>query len=120
MKTMPQEMEVWYLIPALRRELSVVFSKENGLKQKEIAKIMGITEASVSHYVKEKRGGNVKFSNPEKEIVKLYAGKIIKNPDDIMKILYELCSQLRKKGVLCRMHREMDKSVSKKCSICRG
>ena len=39
---MPQEIEVWYIIPALRRELAKQMV-EAGLTQKKIADLMGIS-----------------------------------------------------------------------------
>ena len=48
---MPQEIEVWYIIPAVRRELAKSMVKI-GLKQKQIAVTLGITEAAVSQYLK--------------------------------------------------------------------
>ena len=41
-KTMPQEIEVWYLIPAIRREVANVLIAEHKLKQKMIAVILMI------------------------------------------------------------------------------
>ena len=52
----PQEIEVWYILPAIRKELVRVF-KEKGKSGKEIAFLLGITPASVSQYGKDKRGG---------------------------------------------------------------
>ena len=66
---MPQEVELWYLIPALRREIAKILVKDYDLSQVEIAKILKITESAVSQYLKEKRGNELKFT--EKEIRKL-------------------------------------------------
>ena len=41
---MPQEIEVWYLIPALRKELARIFIKDYGLAQKKAAELLGISE----------------------------------------------------------------------------
>ena len=50
----PQEIEVWYVLPAIRKEL-VVTLKEKNLTQKKIAEFLNITEAAVSQYIKQKR-----------------------------------------------------------------
>ena len=39
-ETMPQEIEVRYILPAIRRELARVFIEEHKLSQKETAKIL--------------------------------------------------------------------------------
>ena len=51
----PIELEYWFILPALRRLVAKTL-KDGGLKQKEVAKILGITEAGVSQYLKGSRG----------------------------------------------------------------
>ncbi len=51
----PLELEYWFILPALRRAVAQTL-KNNGLKQKDVAKILGITEAGVSQYLKGSRG----------------------------------------------------------------
>ena len=47
----PIELEYWFILPALRRAVAQTL-KDEGLKQKQVAKILGITEAGVSQYLK--------------------------------------------------------------------
>ena len=54
---LPQEIELWYVIPAIRKQL-VIELKRKGLKQKAIAPILGITEAAISQYNRDKRACN--------------------------------------------------------------
>ena len=66
---MPQEVEVWYVLPAIRRELAKVMKtktvqradedgdkKEHKITQKEIAKMLGVTEPAITQYLLRKRG----------------------------------------------------------------
>ncbi|HLC55710.1 MAG TPA: hypothetical protein VJJ23_00555, partial [Candidatus Nanoarchaeia archaeon] len=65
---MPQEIEVWYIIPALRREFASIL-KEKGFPQKQIAEKLKLTESAVSQYLKLKRAKDLDFdSNIQKEI----------------------------------------------------
>lgn len=43
---MPQEVEVFYAIPALRREMAFAM-KASGKKQKEIAKLLCVEESTI-------------------------------------------------------------------------
>jgi len=52
----PIEIEYWYILPTLRREVAVNLKEFGRLRQKEIADILGITEAAVSQYIKGTRG----------------------------------------------------------------
>ena len=51
---LPQEIELWYVIPSLRKALVTVLKKK-GMKQKDIAPLLGISEPAVSQYMKDKR-----------------------------------------------------------------
>lgn len=117
-RIMPQEIEVWYLIPALRKELARIFVEDNGLSQKKAAEILGITDAAISQYVNSKRGSEIKFSKDEIAKIKKVAGDIIKNDGDIMKKIYQLSVSLRGSKAICNVHMSQDKNVEKGCDIC--
>ena len=117
-KVMPQELEVWYLIPALRKELARIFVEEYGLKQKKAAECLGITEAAISQYLKAKRGNEIKFSDKAKKEIEEAAKSVIENKEDIMKKIYELCISMRKSKAMCDFHRLQDKRVPKNCELC--
>mgnify|MGYP001413296108 CR=1 FL=1 len=117
-KLLPQEIEVWYLIPSLRKEFAKIFIKDYGLTQKKVAKILGITEAAISQYLNSKRGSESKFSVKEKKEIKKSADKIMKKPGDFMKILYNLCNSLRESKTICELHKNHDKTIPRNCDIC--
>jgi predicted transcriptional regulator len=117
-RIMPQEIEVWYLIPALRRELARIFVEDYGLSQKKAAEILGITNAAISQYLSQKRGNEIKFSKDEIEKIKKKAGEIIKDEKEVMKKIYELSILLRKSKAICSIHMNQDKNVDEKCDIC--
>ena len=57
----PQEIEVFYVLPALKRYLSI-YMKENGLNQSEIAIMLDLEKAAVSQYINNKRGNKIHVS----------------------------------------------------------
>ena len=118
---LPQEIEAWYLIPAIRRELSIILVEKEKLKQKEAAEILGITEAAVSQYIKQKRGAEVEFSEKEKEGIQKCARELTKtkNQTKIRKLIFGLCVNLRGSKSICDLHRLKDKEIPKKCDICK-
>ncbi len=67
MKLMPQEIEVRYILPAIRKQLTIALAKD-GLKQNQIARLLNITPAAVSQYIKEKRGTTNFPKNIQEEI----------------------------------------------------
>ena len=114
---LPQEVEVWYLIPAIRRELAKILL-DKGKNQKEIAEILNLTESAVSQYLKGKRGGELGFNVEEKKIINKYADKILNNKEDVKKLLFELTKELGISEKLCEIHKKHDSSVDKNCKIC--
>lgn len=53
---LPSEIESKSLIPAVRAIIAKKLSQEHSLKEEEIAKMLGVTQAAVSHYVRGTRG----------------------------------------------------------------
>lgn len=118
MKSMPQEIEIWYLIPALRREIAKILISDFQLSQKEVSRILFITESAVSQYLKSKRGSELQFSDNEKELIKQTANIIYEKQSDANENLYRLCVRLRGCESVCRFHRKHDCSIAENCNLC--
>src|SRR3989344_4957961 len=118
MNVMPQELEVWYLLPALRRELVKVFIKDYNLKQKEASSLLGITEAATSQYLKSKRASELKFTKDDVKKIKEYAEKIVKDRKHVMEYIYNLCHELRGSKSICDLHKKYTKNIPANCDIC--
>ncbi len=112
---MPQELELWYVLPALRKELAIELKKA-GFKQKEIAEKLNITAAAVSQYIRSKRASGIDVKRGLCSELKREA-KNIADGKSYIECLQRLCIALRKKGRLCEIHRKID-SVPKDCCIC--
>jgi len=115
---MPQEIEVWYIIPAIRRELAKSMVKNYNLNQKQIAEIMGITEAAISQYLSSKRGKEVIFSDVILEETKISAKKIIENPTMLVPEMMRLTKLTEVKQVMCDLHKKQDVKLPEDCDIC--
>jgi predicted transcriptional regulator len=86
----PCEKIVWYLLPAIRKELAKDLIQEFNLSQKETAKKLGLTEAAVSRYVSGKRGGlDILDDETQKEIQEA-SKRIIKG--DKKTVVNETCN----------------------------
>ncbi|MGB9637007.1 MAG: transcriptional regulator [Thermoplasmata archaeon] len=88
MKEVPCERAVWEILPAIRRELSIILVKEHAISQRNTAKILGLTEAAVSQYINAKRGENLSFSSEIMREIKKSAGAILVNEE---RTAHELC-----------------------------
>lgn len=115
---MPQEIEVWYIIPALRRELAKSMVADIRLTQKDIAKVMGITEAAVSQYIHSKRAKEVIFGKEILKEVKKSAKAIAENKDMLIPEMMKLTRLTEVKHVMCDLHKKHDISIPKGCETC--
>lgn len=115
---MPQEIEVWYIIPALRRELTKYMIESLNLTQKKVAEVIGITESAVSQYINSKRAKEVVFSNAVLNAVGESAKKIA---DDKRKLIPEMMNLTRLtevKQVMCDIHKKQDIVLPEDCDSC--
>ena len=125
---LPQEVELWYVIPAIRKAL-VTELKKHSLKQKEIAPLLGITESAVSQYMRDKRASvcyDAFQETPLKEDIKESAEIILnqkksESPDPAvaMREVNRLCKLIRESKVICDIHRKQKPKMGK-CDICFG
>ena len=117
-KVMPQEIEVWYLLPALRREVAKSLIKKHKLNQKKVAEILGITEAAISQYLNSKRATEIKFTTKESKEIDKASQEIIKHQEQAMNYMYKLSRLFRGSDVLCRLHKRHDSHIKKDCRLC--
>ncbi len=101
----PQEIEVFYILPAIRRYFAM-YMKLQGLKQNKIAEILHIEKSAVSQYIKKKRGNNVEFGeNILNEIAK--SASKIKDEFSLLGETQRLLRLIRSSGDLCRIHKNI-------------
>lgn len=111
----PQEIEVFYVLPALRKELAIVM-KANGKSQKEIAKLLAVTEPAVSQYMSSKRASILKFSDKIKEVIKISANNIT-SENTLMREMQNLVKLIRDERVVCQIHESLG-GAPKNCNVC--
>jgi predicted transcriptional regulator len=110
-----QELEVWYVIPAIRKELALAM-KNSGMKQVEIAKRLDLTKSAITQYLNKSRGNEIKFNEDIKSQISDSA-KRIENAQDTIREIQHLISITRDQKVACQLHKIMDKNYDS-CGIC--
>jgi predicted transcriptional regulator len=109
-----QEIEVWYVIPAIRREIAKAMMKKK-VKQREIANMLGVTDAAVSQYLSSKRASEVKFSKRMSNEISKSAERIADGTNTIKEI-QRLCRLCHEDGVCCFIHKHH--GAPKDCKVC--
>ena len=115
---LPCEIIVWYLLPSIRGELAKELSRQ-GLRQKDIAARLGITQPAVSQYLKDKRGKELKLSEEALARVHALAKKMVDKVDEsvVRTEVCIICAIAKESNLLCDLHRSLEK-VPDDCSVC--
>ncbi len=100
----PQEIEVYYIIPTIRKHLAYAL-KKRGMTQKDIAKLFMVRESTVSQYFNSKRASLVSFNPRVIEELEKSAEKI-KNNLDMIKETQKLLKVVRETRTLCDIHKK--------------
>ncbi|NHI89136.1 MAG: hypothetical protein EAX87_06400 [Candidatus Thorarchaeota archaeon] len=144
---MPQEVEVWYVLPAIRRELAKAMKtktisrpNEEGemvdhkITQKEIARMLGVTEPAITQYLLKKKG---RRSRGDQVVIPDIILKEIDKSADIMIQEFEKAREtdeeifedmtreinriikiMRDEGIMCDIHKEFCAHVEDPCDAC--
>jgi len=115
---MPQEIEVWDILPALRRELSKALVKDYSINQKEVARLLRITGPAVSQYLKEKRAKDIVFGKNITKEIRRSAKKIIGNKDVLIAEIQRLCNLNGIKMLVCKIHKGKSAAIPRNCCVC--
>jgi len=116
MYLLPQEIEVWYIIPAVRKELAKLLVKRHKLSYEKAGNILGISKAAVSQYLSNKRANKIKLSEEiKKEIVKS-AKKIMKDDKVVISEMQNILRIMKIKKCSCDVCKKFNKDVLKYCN----
>lgn len=146
---MPQEVEVWYVLPAIRRELAKIMKTkmvtrvndqgekvDHKITQKEIARMLGVTEPAITQYLLKKkgrrsRGDQVVIPGPILKEIDKSADIMIEeyekarktgNEDifeDMTREINRIIRVMRDEGVMCEIHKEFCAHVNDSCDACK-
>lgn len=126
---LPSEIEAKSLIPAVRAILAKKLIKEYALKEEDVAKVLGITQAAVSNYVRGTRGDVELISKLESvrevmrmidDISKDLSTNKAYTPNTLAKFI-GLCNYMRYTLLICDVHHSIESNIDETiCEQCRG
>ena len=90
--------------------------KGEGMSQKEIAKLLGVTEPAVSQYMSSKRASTVKFNDKLKVAIKKASTKI-KDELSMIREVQKVILLAKQEKVQCQVHISLG-NVPKDCNVC--
>lgn len=120
---LPSELEAKYVLPTLRALIAKKLVLEKRYTQEKAAKVVGVTQAAVSNYIRGVRGARSYWEN--NPIVLKYVDKIVElivgkgDPKDITRQFNLLLIELRKAGFLCQLHKNIEPFIdTSECKVC--
>jgi uncharacterized protein len=125
---LPSEIESKLLIPAVRAILSKELVIEKGLKEEEVARLLGITQAAVSNYLRGTRGDNELISklvslSEVMSMIKEISDDLSTNSAYTAKTLSKfiaLCNYMRYSLIICDAHHSLERNIDEKvCEQCK-
>ena len=117
MYNLPQEIEVWYIIPAIRRELAENLVKKHRLTYQKAAGILGVSKAAVSQYLNKKRAGKFKLPKEIKKEDEKSAGLIITNQNLAVREILRLLNVIKRSKCSCDVCKKYNKGILALCHM---
>lgn len=112
---LPQEIEVWYIIPAIRRELCKSLVNDYGFTLEKAGEAVGVSKSAVSQYISKKRGKSITLPKAVISQVKVSAKKIFLKESDAFHQIMSLLRVCKIQGVGCLACRKFNKGVVDRC-----
>jgi len=125
----PPEIEAKSLIPAIRAILAKKLVNEYEMKEEIVARVLGVTQAAVSNYLRGTRG-DIQLMNKLTSVL-----EVMRMTDDIARDLtsnkaytpntmakfVELCNYMRYTFIICDVHHGMESNIDEQvCEQCKG
>ncbi|UCC33178.1 MAG: transcriptional regulator [Candidatus Bathyarchaeota archaeon] len=121
---LPCEVAVKSLVPSVRSAIAKELTKTYGLKQKEVANLLGVTQTAVSKYTRHVRGTVIKIKSVEEvqpiidETAELLANGQMPRYELVGRFC-KICEIVRRRRLMCEVCERADPSISvRKCFVC--
>ncbi len=124
---LPAEIESKTMIPALRAILAKKLADQHKIREDEISKMLGVTQAAVSNYIRGTRGDPELISklSSQKQIVEMLneisdnlASNKAYTPASLSKFI-GICNYIKTSLLICDIHHnresDIDEAICKEC-----
>ena len=126
---LPAEIESKSLIPALRAILAKDLAKNHNIREDQISKMLGVTQAAVSNYIRGIRGDpkliekllqEKQVASMIKEISDNLASDKAYTPSSLSKFI-GLCNYIKSSLLICDIHHNLESNIDDKvCKECEN
>jgi len=126
---LPAEIESKTLIPALRAILAKKLAHVHKIREDEISKMLGVTQAAISNYIRGTRGDPnlIEKLLSEEQVAKLIdelcdhlASDMAYTPSSLSKFI-GLCNYIKSSLLICDIHHNLESDIDEKiCKECEN
>jgi len=126
---LPAEIESKSLIPALRAILAKKLANEHKIREDEISRMLGVTQAAVSNYIRGTRGDPelIKKLLSENQVAKMIdelsdslSSDMAYTPSSLSKFI-GLCNFIKSSLLICDIHHNLESDIDEKvCKECEN
>jgi len=123
---LPCEVGVKTVLPAIKALLARTIVEKHGMKEKQAAEILGLSQSAISRYVTKGRGNIITIENVAEvqTLIDQMAAFLMHKPDqkmEILKLFCQTCKIIREKGLMCQLcQKNAYKTWIETCSFCRS
>ncbi len=122
---LPAEIESKTLIPALRAILAKKLAEEHKIREDEISKMLGVTQAAISNYIRGTRGdpkliaklvADKQVSEMVNELSDRLSSDMAYTPSSLAKFI-SLCNYIKSSLLICEIHHNLETNIDE--AICK-
>jgi len=126
---LPAEIESKSLIPALRAILAKKLAEDHKIREDEISRMLGVTQAAVSNYIRGTRGdpelikkllSEVQVAKMIDELSDSLSSDRAYTPSSLSKFI-GLCNFIKSSLLICDIHHNLESDIDEKvCKECEN
>jgi predicted transcriptional regulator len=126
---LPAEIESKTLIPALRAILAKKLAEDHNVREEEISKMLGVTQAAISNYIRGTRGdpaliakllSEEQVSTLINELTENLSSDMAYTPSSLSKFI-GLCNYIKSSLLICEIHHNLESNIDEKvCKECEN
>ena len=121
---LPCEIAVKSVVPAVKALIAKELVEKRGLKQDEVAEILGVSQSAVSKYTRKVRGYVIKIDDIREieplidEMIGLLVSGTYRRRE-FLRCFCQTCAFIRKTGLMCQFCQKADPNIKiEECGFC--
>ena len=124
---LPCEVGVQTVLPAIRALMARTILENHGMKEQQVAEVLGLSQSAISRYTTKNRGNLLAVENvPEvkkniDQMIQLLLYEKTHKTAEIMELFCQTCKIIRENGLMCELCQKKTKeNTAEVCAFCRS